>query len=1066
MAALRYPKKGIFRLPCHISWCGFLCLALLPATFSFSAARFDAGQQPLGALAPLTLSNTNLSTGNVKAYRTWFENGSWQGDLIEYEVSTTGALSTGIDLTGLSPAESGDPPDTWSAHVQIEEAIANDAAYWSTGRKIITRSGGSQVAFRWPNLSAAQKLALDEASAVADASSSDILNYVRGDTSKEHPIGAFRIRTSILADMIHSNPVYVANPKAGFTVGGYAAFAQANQGREGRVYVGSNSGMLHAFDAETGNEKWAYIPSMLLPKLRTLAGRPHEHQYYVDGSLTVQDVNSGGWKTVLVGALGAGGKGWFGLDITSPDLSLESSASGDDAKVLWELSGANDNDLGDAFGQAVISQLNDGNWYAVFGNGYNSVNGIAKLYLVNVTSGAVTRIDTGSGNASSPNGLSSPTLVDRDSDGKADIVFAGDIDGNLWKFDLSSTTRGNWEVAYSGTPLHTGTAARPIIQPPDVTRHPLAGFLVFFGTGRLLTALDAVDTTVQALYGIWDNGETPPADQDLLAQTLSGDIEYTSGSITETVQTFNPDPDPINWSQHDGWVVELPAGYRPLQPPQLRAGRVKVIINNPAGRSNYLLEAYYVDGGSPGSAIFDLDQNGVLGVADNVDGNDNSDLTDSEDVAVMWRRPDGVMSQPTIARISDGVDTQLFNYIVPAEEVPCTGNCTGGFANGHIDVDTDYYNNQDGGTGDKTHKHTHQYDKEVDRTYVDYTDIVITDHVELNDASMIDPDREFIIVLANADLSPAGVITVGNVDYSAVYYQTMIHKKLRAWDGESALTDDDGNDLIFTANELASIGGTVRQTFTDNALELGGIHATDTSCVKNAYPLTNGRYRNGALTIQAIPRDLFSSSLTNQLDAVVVQDPTDMPAQVILGTGETIQMKEDFDTSGSFEAGNYEVMGGLRGNVSGAVGDDRALFESTLFWHAKNEDTSNISCYGSFIYVFQVAAAIDRLTFTRAEFDAQLAAQGITDLAAELQANLSCRDVDEADGGCAQYYQDLLALVELSESIWTDPRLPPTGLGGGGEIPVIVAGDAEGQGVTGGPNFRAGRRTWVDLIAD
>ena len=132
MAALRYSKKGTFRLPCHVKWSGFLCLALLPATFSFSAARFDAGQQPLGALAPLTLSNTNLATGNVKAYRTWFENGSWQGDLIEYEVSTTGALSTGIDLSGLSPAESGADPDTWSAHVQIKEAIASDAAYWNT----------------------------------------------------------------------------------------------------------------------------------------------------------------------------------------------------------------------------------------------------------------------------------------------------------------------------------------------------------------------------------------------------------------------------------------------------------------------------------------------------------------------------------------------------------------------------------------------------------------------------------------------------------------------------------------------------------------------------------------------------------------------------------------------------------------------------------------------------------------------------------------------------------------------------------------------------------------------
>ena len=95
MARAWISNKGTRRLFCHPLWPGFLCLALLSASFSSAAPRFDAGQQPLGSLAPLSLTNTDLSDGNVTAYRTWFENGSWQGDVIEYEVSPLGALSTG-----------------------------------------------------------------------------------------------------------------------------------------------------------------------------------------------------------------------------------------------------------------------------------------------------------------------------------------------------------------------------------------------------------------------------------------------------------------------------------------------------------------------------------------------------------------------------------------------------------------------------------------------------------------------------------------------------------------------------------------------------------------------------------------------------------------------------------------------------------------------------------------------------------------------------------------------------------------------------------------------------------
>jgi len=224
-----------------------LKLTLLAASLLLSqvyaAASFTPDFQPLGHIGPVELSNVDLSLG-AKAYRGWFENAAWQGDLIEYDVSSTGALTTSIDLTGPSPA-AGLTATNWSAHVQF---AANELApgYWDTGRKIITNAGSSQLAFRWSNLSAAQQQAVDLTAFNAAATFSDIVNYVRGERSNEYPIGNLRLRFSVLGDIIHSNPEYVGAPKADITDSSYITFANANINRAARVYVGANDGMLHA----------------------------------------------------------------------------------------------------------------------------------------------------------------------------------------------------------------------------------------------------------------------------------------------------------------------------------------------------------------------------------------------------------------------------------------------------------------------------------------------------------------------------------------------------------------------------------------------------------------------------------------------------------------------------------------------------------------------------------------------------------------------------------------------------------------------------------------------------
>jgi hypothetical protein len=608
-------------------------------------------------------------------------------------------------------------------------------------------------------------------------------------------------------------------------------------------------------------------------------------------------------------------------------------------------------------------------------------------------------------------------------------------------------------------------ATQPVIQPPDVTRHPVSGHLVLFGTGRLFTEADLGDASVQAIYGIWDSGGTPPdADsQVLLAQTLSGDKEYTATGITETVQTFNPDPGSINWASHDGWKVELPAGFRALQPPQLRGGRLKITINEPVTRANYVLETYYLDGGSPGTPIFDLDQSGTLNTADNVDGNTDGDLADGEDVVVMWAQPEGVMSQPTIARVAHGVDAQLLNYVVPPAELPCTDDCPMGFQGGHVDVDTDYFDNGDGGTGEATHKHSHEYDKKVGRVYIDYVDMVEADHIEIDDEAALPGDEEFVIVVANADLSPGAVLTLGDVEYNTLEYQVMIHKKLRDWDGVSALEDDDGNSLIHTMDGILAAGGTVRQSFNDLAILAGGLVATNTGCVKGGDFWPNDRYRGGALVTQAIDRSiltkpaLFGSSV---LDRLIVQNPTDLPDSIQLGR-EQIPLKEDFDEDDSFETDNYEIFGGLRADISGQ-GDTDAYWESTVFWHYGGGD-----CYGEDGYEEDLAAILDDLIFSQEEFNEMLAALGVTGNIDDLLEEYAyCKDIKEGDGGCKELYQDLEELAELATTIVDIDIDSTTGLESDGETPVVMEGAAAPAGLTVGPNFAVGRRTWTDVTAD
>jgi Tfp pilus tip-associated adhesin PilY1 len=630
--------------------------------------------QPLWSIGAYTLKQPNLGPGTTQAYRTWFENGAWQGDIIEYDVDTSGKRSTDVAV-GAHPVSDGN--SNWSARFEFAHQQATVADYWKSahGRKIITRDGNSQVAFRWDTLSASQRNRLDPATKTTAAWDSPILNFVRGDRSQESPHGSLRKRYSLLGDTGKTQPLYIGAPNRTLPHEGHAQYKINNANRAGRVIIGANDGMVHVFDADSGIEVYAYVPSMLLPTLYRLAAPDYAHTWFADGQLVSGDAKIGStWRTLVAGGLGAGARGLFALDVTSPTLSSETSMTADDTKVLWEHTG---DILGYIHGKPAIALLSSGSWYVISGNGYGSVAGTAALYLAPLDGGMPITLAT---NNASGNGLSAPALVDTDGDADVDIAFAGDLLGNLWKFDLNNPGR-------AAELLFAAGVSKPITTAPDVGVHPNGGYLVYFGTGSLLSAADAADTSQQTVYAIWDYPNRSSTITDsidgngkriLLSQNLPIDTYIDPADRTKTSSVRLASRNRPNWSWNRGWKADLSrnSGERVLGDMQLRGNRLHLVTdlpatNNQAGES-WLLELDWLSGGAVSSVFLDLNHDGIL---------NNSDKLTLDDTSV--RVPIGInlgpgnRSQPSFARITNGADALFINGVNLAD-FECDIFCTGG----------------------------------------------------------------------------------------------------------------------------------------------------------------------------------------------------------------------------------------------------------------------------------------------------------------------------------------------------------------------------------------------------
>jgi PilC-like protein with beta-propeller domain len=841
-----------------IRW-SMMCAGLVAGAAN-GAPPFVPDEQPYGTIAPLALTGFNLSAGDKKAFQSWFDPFTWDGDLVAYPVDATG--HTDKDSKFWSTRE------IFNAKQACYATSPGSLTYYDTGRRIVTRNGTTNVAFRLASLSAAQQTAIGDA---------NTLNFLRGDRSKEKyqvvlagdgaieqecgvkspGTGTYRARGSILGDIMHARPVHVGAPPADYIFDSYQVFKNSNVKRDGRVYVGANDGMVHAFRVDNGEEEWAYIPSMLVSNLKLLSVDPYTHKFFIDGGLTGGDVNFGtsgspSWRTVLVGGLGAGGKGLFALDVTSPDAANEAAAA---AKVLWEITPASSGfaDLGDTYGDPVIVRLSTGQWAAIVGNGYNNLgNGHAVLYIIDITTGALIRaLDTGSGGpaVTNPNGLSSPVAIDTNFDGKVDRVYAGDIDGNLWKFDISNVSAAAWTAPT--TPVFA--SGLPITGAPDVAGHPISGLMVYFTTGRLFTAADATNATVQNYaYGIWDGA--PVANNTILEQTLTNKT-YGDGQGVRVSSGL-----PVNWNDgsnvslrplHKGWRTALKPGERVLGTGFVRDARYHFTSVNPTidnepnpDGENWLHELDFLTGGVGEKLIFDLNSSGTLEDADRV-AESGTPVQGPTGIPVAVYEGAGLLSQPILAIISSSLSTTMFNsntFTSPGESRSVqTFFADPGVSGGHFDVDI-YYD----GTG-VSKKHTHEYDDIFNVTGVNF----LNASEPLFNVSNAIPGNgtKFKILVANQRLSPAVNFSFGGNPYVPL-------RSLKQT--EAGLTV--ASLPTFTRADVKSLKYNMpKDAFASKDWGTGetrvGLVPTQTGCVKGTMPGTigpAGEYRNGALVFQLI----------------------------------------------------------------------------------------------------------------------------------------------------------------------------------------------------------------------
>lgn len=612
----------------------------------------------IGAGAAAATSTLNPVTGDNYAYVASYTSGYWIGNLEKREIELSGANAGSVKVAAVKCVE--DVPDASTCSLSastsvvgtdcVTTGVTDPLACPSPGildgtsckvpmsnactgtlksqlyssRNIKMKSGTSLVDFNYANVSAVGlgatferpflELNLTQWPTLAatrtplqldtDVAGTNLVNYLRGDTtydeSATNPANKlYRKRHAILGDAVNSKPAFLGKPTFSYSDPGYDAFKNGAASSRGKtVYMGANDGMLHAFDADTMLERWAYVPTPVIANMWKLADTAYEnkHSFYTDGDPVISDIcvsscstAAAVWKTILVAGLNSGGRGYYALDITDPTAPA----------LLWEFTASDDENLGYTYGNPVITKRpSDGKWVVLLTSGYNNIpdnnsfygltttkfkpyrapaspqyskgNGKGYLYVLDASNGTqlATAITTGVGADTGPSGLAKIRgyADDAEKNNTITYVYGGDLLGNLWRFNLSDNTVVKFATLKAGP-------AQPVTIRPELGVVN-GNRVVIVGTGKYLEVSDLTDTSQQTLYAIKDDNSGSTLDDprsSLVEQVITA--SGANNRKSEITASTNTTP----FATGLGWYVDFPdKGERQNVASQLVVGTLMV----------------------------------------------------------------------------------------------------------------------------------------------------------------------------------------------------------------------------------------------------------------------------------------------------------------------------------------------------------------------------------------------------------------------------------------------------------------------------------------------------------
>lgn len=505
------------------------------------------------------LTAATLTSGGTGVFVPYYDASAWSGEVEHYR----------FVLDPLSGQVALDTTPMWRASAGI--AAPASRSIW-----LGTASGGGRE-LQWNALSSAEQseFDLDPSTRARDGLGERRVAWLRGSRADEAPGLPLRPRatSSLLGDIVNAEPAFVAAPASRYPGASYESYAQAQAARRAMLYVATNAGLVHGIDAASGAERFAFAPPAVLTQLPALTHPAYRHQPLIDAPLVAGDAWLGNrWATLLVGGYGAGLQGLFAIDVTDPDpMSAD--------KFLWQFGDADDVDMGNVLGRPLLAPLRVGSdlkWFVIVASGYNNhapdgaarSDGRGALFFLDPAKPAgdawalgrnYWKVTVPLASTTLKAGLAQPAAV-FDVGGVVTQLYAGDLQGRLWKFDVSDSDPVNWGFAFQsggqGTPLFVATdsggAAQPITTAPAIAYAPGGGYLLLFGTGKMIEAGDNTGpyAQTQSFYAVQDAG-AGVARSDLAARNVVRDSNgQLTGAITGTAFSYG--------SGSRGWVFDFP----------------------------------------------------------------------------------------------------------------------------------------------------------------------------------------------------------------------------------------------------------------------------------------------------------------------------------------------------------------------------------------------------------------------------------------------------------------------------------------------------------------------------